>query len=838
MLRRGRVLWAVLLCFALSLGLVAPACQHPQRTQELAEPGVGARVPTRPGPPGFRVQVVDAGSGRPLPGAEVRFGTEISLGWDGLPDRLRHERRVRRVGDVLQSGGALLRTDAEGCVRVPWNGDQDCWVSAAHGDQLGFGQLHSIYQGAPLVIGVRQGRDGEVLVKDAAGRAVAGVEVECWVDLWYGPHPVLRAVTDERGVAHFRGVDLLRDWPGSMLQDFLDRPRAIMVGPVTFVVNTLDDGRELGQLRTEREFGLWDERPLRCELRVGETAPFRVRVKGSAGAPLPQRAQVVLRNQADPSGTKSFVPPRALVRPVDAQGVALFPRVGLHQNLRVEVYAPGWSLPVALDCAGPRQAGVGAGVSLEWPPKDRLLRVRARDSGGRPLAAIGFRVEVDYRDGPPHEHVLRASTDASGSMWLRLPRQEVHGLRFRALDVARPWHCSWEPAEEGVSGLSADLDLRFQIPALVAEGVVVDPQGRGLAGVYVRGYGESEDGRICTSPTISGDDGTFRVHAIRGREDLSFVGIEARLPGRPGKRLHGLAIPAKGLRIVLAAGRLDWRLPIRLPEGLAPESVQVEIDQLGDNNDYDRGERLRRRLRRGERSLLLRDVQPEEYGVRLVVHDGNGGLRCPFLERDDLVGQREGEVLGEPLDLRGLVRVRCRVRMPDGKPVPAVDFSAGDGMALGGYLLRQELQSKDGEYQFWAMQGQRVQVWSPHGVRTSFLPRAAPIELQLERPFKVSVQVGKQRKLPAGMSWALGLRSGNRELGDPVLPDADGVVSLTSDEGERLELFVYVVDAGRHHAARAFELDLRQRPRPGLFRAPLLKWEEVATAVRALQRRR
>ncbi len=408
-----------------------------------------------PLPGSLPLEVVEARSGRPVPGAEV-WSLRRHGSWQALEL------------DALREDALHARADAAGIARVPRPGEEGLLVLAAGGTLAGGTWVPPGAAGRAR-IELHPDWDVAVLVVDAAARPAPAVPLALSDSDGSSPG---RRETDESGRALFRHVGLaLARAPARRATLKVDLPLA-------------------EELAAELEAGHEPREPVRFELPPLGSVEVTVLEEGGQQAADGTEVRLGLVRPGEPRDISPFSHRRRPhVNRETAGARASFPHVELGCELELGASRPGSSVSTTEYASGPRRAGERVVHTLHLGSDHPVLTFRALDELGAPLVRTELALTTWWRGGwMIDENRQETTTDAEGRFRVDLSSSFSAG-DARALIVS---------AREGALGTRVDLarpfepgnhelgDLVLSAPPLLAAGRVVQGGGAPVAGAQVR----------------------------------------------------------------------------------------------------------------------------------------------------------------------------------------------------------------------------------------------------------------------------------------------------------------------------------------------------------------
>lgn len=517
----------------------SPSADPPERVAARREPGdtdAGVPIDAR----WFELTVVDAASGAPQPGADVRWGRGLERdlpGWNARSD----------VAGVVR-----LHAPARGTVVVTAALERD-------GRTLfGRGRFDpELVAAGRDRIELREDVSLQVRVRDANGELAAGVPVA--VRLWRedegrGVDGASIGETDAQGLVTLQHAQLLQRWPGG---DRLGLPVAQwQVAPD--VPGSEHAGVLVDAQRPPRE-------PV--ELRLAPSGSVRVAVT-LFGAPVADPEVLTLR-----FGDGELHEPASWTRARDDDGAWSFAHLPLGR--RFEVGASSWHVAFA----GPTRTGQRVDVAIEMSEHVHVLTGRLVDERGAPFASTQVLAlyDVGSRAGSAPVH-----TDADGRFeWvfgaiafgepelrrLRFEHRVGRGAEVRACDVA---------PRRLVTGRNDLGSLQLTSGPLVVSGwLTFDCGERRDVQLSVQVLGPAGDGWRTARDVriVIGDDGAFSIHGAvgPGRLRLVFASRDC-VPPAP----VGFGLGQRDVRVEIACG-YELATTCLLPDRYPSRELEVRL---------------------------------------------------------------------------------------------------------------------------------------------------------------------------------------------------------------------------------------------------------------------
>ena len=648
---------------------------------EPAEAPPATDVATVPMPPsGVEVTVVVDTTGMPLAGVSVGI---VPMGEDLPPALLEALKRRDDPFTIARDHGRVLTTDEAGRVVVPAP-DAHALVAARSGEMVGTLWVHAGMTTARLVLH----RPGQVtvIVEDASGTPCPDVKVLLVEDSKYGRSPRAWMTTGPDGSATFPDV-------AAGPRDHADAVRGVTVAlafaPPPYV---------------------------RIDPRAPPPAPVRLvlppsgsvhcHVVDESGRSVTDVESVLLRVPRD--GTHEYFvqdEPGKFddARATPAAGTAVFPHVGIGLDLEVEVAsAAGTRTTVTQRLRGPSRAGEVTQVDVTVGAARPVVVGRLVDAKGGAIADLQLFADVvepgnETLDMGDCDMSCTSVTDAAGRFRFALDRRPGATPSAR-LHLGRAFHGkggSWGVRGIALIALPGTLpsgetdvgDVVYRGTEILVAGVVVEPDGRPLQGVWVRAM----EPRRVSVPAVSHGP-MVRLASGRSPDDTVDV-VRTDAEGRfrlTGARLEStveLGVEADGWFVAEEAsfdvGATDARIEmhraggvagsIHVAEGMDPTDVRVLIQgdpQRNGDMDYRFGDDGLWALVRADGTFEVRTLRPGT--ARVVVRRGWG----PGAEiaRIDGVVITAGEITRDPrlqaIDpASGRSKVTVSVVDREGRPV-------------------------------------------------------------------------------------------------------------------------------------------------------------------------
>ena len=708
------------------------------------------------------LEVIDGRTNAPAPDVRVRYAI------------VEQPRERKCLARGMRLSNPKARTDAQGLARLAVTRAKGVEVVAEH---AGFVGEATYAARAADEAGERRERlvllrdwDLAVEVLDDQRQPASGVPLRLSSDA-LGRASADRVFTDGTGAAPFRHAGHERHQvPGGVLRGPAARPR------------DEDDAASVAR-----------EPPQPVRLVLPPLGSIEVEVLAADGAPAEEDTSVSLRlmrpGESGPAPIAWGRSTPTTSRPARS-GRALFERVPLGQRFELTVVRDPERARTVV--AGPERSGERVQATLRLALEDALLTFRALDPAGQPIAT-SLAVNVLCGSDGSWGSSGRSSEDPDGTFQVQLEPALNEGDR-RALEVS---------AREG--SLSARVDLSRLFPPgrtdmgdvvlaptpLVAEGRVVDAEGRPVAGVSVSWWIAPEDAkesswgaqRFGSEHQETDAQGRFALHGVVQAQRVSLRVLHARLHSDP---------------IDVAVGARDVEIVVRGTGGLAGRALLdpgVPLERIIRVSGSSGGHSAKFR---SDGSFDFHDLPAGKTTLSVVVDD-EVLLEVPDLE------VVPGEITRDPriqeIDLRGRLRV-FRIRLvtptPNDHPRWSLSWSAsGVNDEERSKMMRSYGESGVVLVTTLARVDATLRV---EGYRPEHLVDLAPeTEVHLRTGYAVRLALPAGARLPEPPLF-LGIALGGAE------PDQQGDVGYFDERGEAL---VHVSEAGR--ASVRWILDRRAR---------------------------
>lgn len=525
----------------------------------------------------LRLRVVDAETGQPVAGAEVRFLDPDASGPRPLHgDQTLHGTSTVRAhrSERVDALGSIHRTDEKGELRLP-PFDEFAYVSASHDGLYDFDTLRA-GRGEAAVLELVPDATIRVRVVDPQGEPAVGVPVAIrrYTEAVSGGPPGGIDISGGKGKG--RTVTTInvggQGSPGPRTLAGIDTAAADGIAEFRHVQEIIGE-RKAGQRHTlaiasplvepvEAEIGSdgWPDEPL--VLQLPETGELEVLVVDAEGKPLNDPLATItlgqLPEQKDkprldttnfPDFRSAFNRDRVVWV---SEGRALFPFVGLGLELEAALNREWLSGPLDVKGFGPTEAGERATLTVQCPVPDSRLKGRVLDEEGKPLASteLAFWTELVVAGGmATSTGYVNLHTDDGGRFDVLIgpgptgpgPAGDWETLKFSIRDHDRATGstrlASFEfdvPLEPGTKDLG---DVVLALPPLLVSGIVVDDEGEPVSGASIHVEVKEFLGPAPKDPakerpffwrgsdaqSRSGPDGRFEIRWELDREELQLT---------------------------------------------------------------------------------------------------------------------------------------------------------------------------------------------------------------------------------------------------------------------------------------------------------------------------
>ena len=523
---------------------------------------------------GRAVRVVDATTGEPVPGAEVRFLRE-----GAIPDD-RREATIcgRPLDDLLDRYGRRFRADEQGMLRVPRT---RAWLVGIAPGRWGTSLCPESGSGT-RELALHPDTSLAVRVVDGAGAPLLGIPVQL-IYVWdareigttvesgspdgfarFAHIPAYASLTDRESFLVRLPILAGRcPWMNLVVHKLPSEPVSLVAPP-------------LGRLEVHALDGKGN--PLR------EPAEVKVDLLGVDYVSMPE------------TDWSPFDPTRASHR-IDPGDGPLVVFVALGEDFAISGRASpecGWAKETT---TGPSTAGGVRRVELRFAPVHFLLVGRLVDPEGEPLRSTRARFWIrpdPYRPG--HSPTGMISTDEDGVfriLWRARDRERVRASLTLRIEKGRP-AIAWEARAELPGTMSPgknDLgNLVLSRPPLLLAGVVMDDTGEPVRHALLRVYREARSPEWRPEPTYlrasdlqtrTDDEGEFAVH---GYADAPALAIRARRAGHVDLP-YAAFVPPRDDIVLLLPRKAGIRGRVILEEGdgeLPDRKVRISVHPEGD----------------------------------------------------------------------------------------------------------------------------------------------------------------------------------------------------------------------------------------------------------------
>jgi len=510
-----------------------------------------------------------------------------------------------------------------------------------------------------------------------------------------------------------------------------------------------------------RGFDYGKEMPHEVELKLPPLGYAQIRALQETGAPFPDGIRISLQgSRPGRPGTESLNQVFLRTEPIRGwnqkplvQGAATFP-VALQEHLEFALNLPDHQKHPWGSGLGPSLEGETKVFTLQIPEELCFLHLRLLDRNGNPLA--NQQAVANLLNSGWHER-FRGATDAKGIFRIPIDNRKVspsdehrEGKYPRALAVYG--NLEHGVRITGIYPLDKDLDPGTNIggnlvlgAALLAQGQVVDPQGRGLgaAQIFLRAEADFLD-----SPLRNLDGGeTFWTNS-KGQFQLWGN------PGSGGIRLQVIRPPFLPIDSVFQAGNAEitvvmkpssqQKLQVQLPMGAQTSALSLlfrkqnegepEVTTIGSGFPADGS------------PLDLSNLAEGRYSIAISLQ----GVNAPFfnLENLDFTSGATQDPRLLPLDLRPHLAVgEVQVYGIHGEPLKDFQYRF-----VGEY---NRLFGQSGTPILFAKSSNQVQIWGQNSRATVVTLSSTRQEVHLQPAFQLQLQALAMPILPEGTTYSL-----------------------------------------------------------------------------------
>lgn len=649
---------------------------------------------------GRPVRVVDGQTGEPVPGAVVTY-------FHGRPMHTPQARMsfgdrgyAGYVQDAAERFGRKFRCDSRGETRVPRGGESALVIVE---EETRYGLAFFRWSWADLlVVRLRDARVGRIQTIGVDGAPMPGI-------------PVVVTESGSSGVARmnwWRGITTGSDATVSVrdlhvFRDQIDPSDAHHPHTV---------GVTLGIPAKSPPFVTLTEDRFPAETIRLQVPPLGSVVVDVTG---PTDRALSLRLYEATDGNPFQSP--GVVRRMSRDGRAVFERVGLGQQLKLEISDPSEVFATrSMTFTGPRGVGEEVTVSAELDQRSVSVVGRVVDVDGQPVANRVLAV-LERPRSPVDWRIFRLLTsDGKGRFRLVLPDaiagQESSGVLALGVDDSTSGS---RPALEGEVPVAGTFDrgendigdvVLKEVPIAVT-GRVSDELDRPIPDATVRvsllrGTRRRSMQRPRANGTTTDAEGRFVIRAsaaprarltvlarsdghLPPRGDRTSLRSDGMTSGQEGSAVAKVGDRDVSIRLVRAGGIAG---SVLLDPGVSPHAVTVEIANGRMALPDARGRPVSQRAVRDRRNVLLdadatfaiRQLRPDTYALRFHGRDTTGKKELVAIEGVEVVG---GETNLDPrlqrLNLKGLLRpfhqFHVTVRDQDGNPLARASVRATQG---------------------------------------------------------------------------------------------------------------------------------------------------------------
>jgi hypothetical protein len=363
-------------------------------------------------------------------------------------------------------------------------------------------------------------------------------------------------------------------------------------------------------------------------------------------------------------------------------GRALFEHVALDLPLSVHVWAMGFDFDEPNDLRAPSLSGQTRRITLRCKSVRPIVRGRIVDSNDRPLAGVAVvakeSLDPDLKDFAEARLVFEASTEDDGTFECVLDhrgeRSDLPAFVIAVNDENRPTLVAHVAGSQSTPDTRPGFPAHFELGTvlvqplpILASGVVVDSQGRPVAGAHIETR-ETHDTEQWRVPPSGVECTTDR----QGRFIVAGLTRAARIELRAQEAFGGDSEPvvvevgSNDARLVLnGSGRISARFI--LPEDLSIDDLDLSLSGRAAGPED------------GKHLVCGYQTNPENGFVTSLIEPGRWSLTVHLGDGSELLPPREGIVvdagasvdLGE-IDLRPCFR-SLGIEIVDERGVPLED---------------------------------------------------------------------------------------------------------------------------------------------------------------------
>jgi hypothetical protein len=464
------------------------------------------------------------------------------------------------IAGVLRLLGSPYRSDHTGAVVVP-SPTKDLIVAASIPGFSGFALPAERDADGVIRILLEPNHLLDVLVVDEKGQPVSKIPVAVRI----GDQDLLRAETGASGWARFEDLSVLSDL--GLRENLFVGIGALIDAPIEIPLDLNHDPGQQLVLHT----------PPLGSVRVELDQKEHLRFDN-----IPQAA-LMLASYTGDEGPSSQV----LVANFE-EGAATFPHVGLHLDLRAKAYRLSDRKTWLAHFSGPALPEEEVIALLKPDPNEVAVKLHLLDQTGKALAESRLQITMGGPESRPFRpNKYGVNTNATGDLRVAIPNSPALGEQI-SLRIERPGDAEFgQSALHGEVAIAGPLrpgendlgQLQLLTTPLIASGIVVDLDGKPIAGVSIR----PEAQRVSSRGSISWRP-RMRM-TVRTDEKGRFV-LRGKLPAgiwRLRAQANGWAettpeFPLGANRLVLTMARsAHFTTRLLVDEGIPVQKLQLHL---------------------------------------------------------------------------------------------------------------------------------------------------------------------------------------------------------------------------------------------------------------------
>jgi len=732
---------------------------------------------------GVRVEVVDAETGQPLPGAEVLVVDTGRVDEMALQEAMA---RTRDISTVLETLAERYRTRADGSVVIPHVEE----MLAVAGQTPGrFAFLVPAVPDADdvLRIELKPKRMLRVRVLDENGAPASGVRVSLRVG---GTEEFLGAESGEDGIAVLDNVGLIDSAPFR---------GEVSVGLSMLTVPPVEHPVDIDDL---------PEEPI--ELRMQPTGSLRVTLIDRDGQPASGDIGLVASVATEEEPDFRFGPQGPMAHTVaEGDGIGDFAHVGLGLRLAVEARSLAdyqvWRGVVE----GPTAPGQRVEFRLTPDLAMPTVVLRLQDEKGAPLARARVETILEQESGNSSSSSSSQSrTDAEGMLRYSFDEPPLADAK-RRLELTREADDEL-PKLVGILDLSQDLSpgendfgvLQLAPAPLLVSGTVLDPDGAPIRGAEIsiqQRYFWDENNRDnfywnnhWRLNVKTDREGRFVVNGLLDGEDLRVVASKGGLRDADAEFRSGTTdLVLRMLPGAVLAGR------VLVDDGISLDALRISLrsrDPDSEGNSWQAGPNPEGQFRWDDLPDGIFDLEvTTDNGGELLYQVEGLQLRAGATNRDPRV---------EEIDLRGrLTGLHLEFVDSDGQRVREVRIMTLDLEPV------QNWYAWDGEVDIVTLHAPlRLVAYAP-GYRSAQLDGvAADREVMMRAGLSLELVLDNPGVVPAGWEVGAWLQPAPGDGGDgdgsymqdEATFDSKGVATVAAQSAGTFDLQFYLGRKGGH----------------------------------------